>query len=174
MIRWAGRDGTDPWGSGVTLKWLTHSFGTEIMCEQNNLWLRRLELRRMPEMSNDLLEVRLLWSQTIAQVVTAVGATASMVLQESEANGLNHWRGSLINKKDPAMSYIWKWEMSPLINTGPICVTKTGNVSVPGLFSAALCLSPLLLFLLPSPVMLFVVSANSRTPLSYSASDVVM
>lgn len=67
-------------------------------------------------MSNDLLEVQLLWSQTIAQVVTAVEMTELMALWEWEANGLNHGSGSLIKHQDPAMSNILTFNMFSLIN----------------------------------------------------------
>ena len=70
----------------------------------------------MPEMSNDLLEVQLLWSQTIAQGVTAVEMTELMAFWEWEANGLNHGNGSLIKYQDPAMSSVLKLETSSLIN----------------------------------------------------------
>ena len=70
----------------------------------------------MPEMSNDLLEVQLLWSQTIAQVVTAVEKTELMAFWEWEANGLKHGNGSLIKYQDPAMNNILKLETPSLIN----------------------------------------------------------
>lgn len=67
-------------------------------------------------MSNDLLEVQLLWSQTIAPVVTAVEMTELMALWEWEANGLNHGSGSLIKYQDPAMNNILTSDMFSLIN----------------------------------------------------------
>lgn len=67
-------------------------------------------------MTNDLLEVQLLWSQTIAQVVTAVEMTELMALWEWEGNGLNHGSGSLIKYQDPAMNNILSSKMFSLIN----------------------------------------------------------
>lgn len=49
------------------------------LCERNNLWFSFPELRRVPEMSNDLLEVQPLWLRAIAQVVIAVDMTGLIV-----------------------------------------------------------------------------------------------
>lgn len=72
-------------------------------------------------MSNDLLEVQLLWSQTIAQVVTAVEMTELMALWEWEANGLNHGSGSLIKYQEPAMNNMFISSMFSLVNINLSC-----------------------------------------------------
>lgn len=154
MIHWAGRDETEVSGPGVTPKWLTHSSGTRIMCERNNLWLSLLEPSRMPKMSNDLLEVQLLWSQTIAQVVTAVEMTELMAIWEWEANGLKHGNGSLIKYQDCAWTNILKSQTFSLIDIVSSCFTKKIKV----IFSLANCLFfcvPHYLVILSSPCLLW-------------------